>query len=154
MANYCCAVRTNYFRVKDADKFRKFMGRAMACEDSISVWEKDSGDGVKLYGFGCYSPILGVGPPDNSDNITDSEMGDLMDGECDYEAFIEGLSEIVTDDDAIIIFESGNEKLRYVTGLAEIITSKETRSEDIETVAVKIASEMLGNPSWKTDMWY
>lgn len=154
MANYCCAVRTNYFRVKDADKFRKFMGRAMACEDSISVWEKDSGNGGKLYGFGCYSPILGVGPPDDSDKITDSERGNLMDDEYDYEAFVEGLSEIVADDDAIIIFESGNEKLRYVTGFAQIITSRETRGEDIATVAVNAASEMLGDPSWTTDISY
>lgn len=25
MANYNCAIRTNYFRVKDADKFKAFM---------------------------------------------------------------------------------------------------------------------------------
>ena len=29
MANYCCAVRTNYFRVKDAEAFKKFYGRRL-----------------------------------------------------------------------------------------------------------------------------
>ena len=45
MANYCCAIRTNYFHVKDADKFRKNMSRVYGCEDTVDLWEDEDADG-------------------------------------------------------------------------------------------------------------
>ena len=40
MANYNCAIRTNYFRVKDADKFKAFMSDVYSSEDEIEVFEE------------------------------------------------------------------------------------------------------------------
>ena len=54
------------------------------------------------------------------------------------------LQECLADKDAVIIMESGHEKLRYVTGSALIITSSETKYLDITKLAVEEAGKMLG----------
>ena len=145
MANYCCAVRTNYFHVKDKDRFKKFMENVISCEDNVDVWEEKDAAGNTVFGFGCYGSILGIDLGYNADN-------DYC--EYDYNEFIDGLSDIVADDDAIIILESGNEKLRYVVGGATIITSNGYDYLDIATLAAQAAAEMIGNPSWKTRIDY
>jgi len=141
MANYCCATRTNYFHVKDPVAFKEFMNRVCADEDAVDVWEEKDENGDTVFGFGCYGSILGVEP----DGVENNEDFDY-----DYEEFIQGLSECVADDDAVIVMESGNEKLRYLVGSALIVTSTDNDYYEIEAVAAKRASEMLNNPSWKT----
>lgn len=139
MANYCCAVRTNYFHVKDPEAFREFMKTVTASEDRIYVWESKDNGGKTVFGFGCYSTILGV----------ESEGGDT-----DYDEFVNTLAELVAEDDAIIIIESGNEKLRYLVGSATIITGQDIEYLEIDTIAAESAAAMLKNKSWKTKMWY
>lgn len=56
----------------------------------------------------------------------------------------------MADDDAVIIMESGAEKLRYVAGLATVITSNDCEYLDIGQLAVQKASSMLGSPVWST----
>ena len=119
MANYCCAIRTNYFHVKDADEFRKNMSRVYGCEDAVDLWEDEDADGNLVFGFGCYNGIS-------------------------------GLQKSVADDDAVIIFESGNEKLRYIVGSAEIITSKDFKRICIDDEAKQMAAKMIQNPGWRT----
>lgn len=58
MANYVCATRTNYFRVKDEEEFRKLMSRVHG-EDAVDLWEKTVND-EKLFAFGCYGLINGL----------------------------------------------------------------------------------------------
>lgn len=147
MANYCCAIRTNYFRVKDPEEFREFMKTVSACEDNVALWEETDSNGVLRFGFGCYSSILGVPALDEEDE-------DYEYYEYDYDEFVTGLSERVAEDDAIIIMESGNEKLRYVIGTALVITSKETEYFDVSVVAANRAAEVLGNPDWQTRVSY
>lgn len=53
MANYTCAIRTNYFRVKDADKFKAFMSTVYSTKAEIKVFESLDKDGVTRYGFGA-----------------------------------------------------------------------------------------------------
>lgn len=146
MANYCCVVRTNYFRVKDEDKFKELMSRAYASEDQISVWEKTAVDGTKLFGFGCYSGIGGVR---NAECDEDDDADETA-----YDEFIDGLQTCVASGDAIIIMESGNEKLRYITGLATVITENDCQYLDIVNLAVKKGTEMLSNSDWTTTCWY
>lgn len=138
MANYCCAIRTNYFHVKDADKFRKDMGRVYGCEDTVEVWEDTDKEGNLVFGFGCYGGISGLR------NTEDDDDDDS------YDAFIDMLQENVAENDAVIIFESGNEKLRYLIGSAEIITSKDFNRISIDGEAAKLAAKMLQNPEWRT----
>lgn len=141
MANYCCTIRSNYFHVKDDEAFRALMDRVYGCEDSVELWEERDKDGRTVFGFGAYGGISGLRDLDG-------------DNDDSYDDFIDRLQESVADDDAIIILESGNEKMRYVVGSATIITSTECRNMDITDLATKQASEMLNNPSWKTQCEY
>ncbi len=145
MANYCCAVRTNYFHVKDPEAFRKFMDTVVACEDSVSVWEEKDKDGRTVFGFGCYSSILGVLP----EGVEEDEDFDY-----DYDEFVNGLADHVAENDAIIILESGNEKLRYLVGSAMVITSTDSEYLDISVLAAEKAAKLLGNSGWKTKLEY
>ena len=108
MANYCCTIRTNYFHVKDEDKFRDLMSRVYGCEDSIHLWEEKDSDGKAVFGFGVYGGIAGLR------NAQEDEDDDV--DESSYDEFIDGLQSCVADNDAIIIMEAGNEKMRYVVG--------------------------------------
>lgn len=60
MANYQCAVRTNYFHVKDEAAFKKLMANVVCSEDYVEVWEREDENGNKIFGFGCYSSINGL----------------------------------------------------------------------------------------------
>ncbi len=140
MANYCSAVRTNYFHVSDEGRFRKLMGQVYGCEDDVELWEEKDKDGQSVFGFGCYGGISGIPVATNEGE----------DEENSYDLFIDRLQECVAEDDAIIIFEAGNEKLKYVAGRALVITRSETKDIDITDLAVKEAARMLGNSDWKT----
>lgn len=142
MANYYCAMRTNYFQVKDEEKFLELMDSVYGGEDEVQVWSETDAEGVKRFGFGAYDNIRGI-------NLTDNE-----DDEPDYDAFVAALQDCVADDDAIIIIEAGHEKLCYVGASAEIITSQEHDYLDIRDGAAKMAREMLKNPEWTTKCDY
>jgi hypothetical protein len=142
MANYCCAVRTNYFHVKDEEQFRKLMSRAYGTEDEIELWEEKDSEGNAVFGFGLYGAISGV---QNAEEDTDPDAE-----RSGYDEFIDGLQKCVADDDAIIILESGNEKLRYVIGSATVITSRDYEYLDIISLAERMACGMLGNAGWTT----
>lgn len=146
MANYCCATRTNYFRVKDPDSFRKFMSNVCTDESHLDIWEEKK-NGQTVFGFGGYCQILGmpIYPDDDPDGYPD---------DYDYDEFVNGLADHVADDDAVIVLESGNEKLRYLVGSAMVVTSKDSRYMEINDLAAKAAAEMLGNPEWKTQLAY
>ena len=49
MANYYASTRTNYFRVKDEEEFRKFMAHVSGTEDRVELWEeKDNNDNMEF----------------------------------------------------------------------------------------------------------
>ena len=144
MADYCCTIRTNYFHVKDDENFRALMNRVYGCEDSVELWEEKDEDGKTVFGFGVYGGISGLRDSDDDD----------IDDDLSYDIFIDKLQASVADDDAIIILESGNEKMRYVIGSATIITNSGYNHMDITDLAAKKAAEMLHNPSWKTRCEY
>ena len=143
MANYQCALRTNYFRVKDEEKFKSFMKNVYGTNGDPIVWE-ETFDGVKRFGFGCYGAIAGL-------KIT---CCDDDEEETCYDAFIDGLQELVADDDAIIIYESGHEALRYVTGMAEVITATDYSGINLINAAENLAETMLNIPGWETKSEY
>ena len=144
MANYCCATRTNYFRVKDPDAFRTFMSNVHTDEGRLDIWEEEK-DGHTVFGFGGYGQILGIPIYDDPDECP---------YDYDYEEFVNGLADHIADDDAVIVLESGNEKLRYLVGSAMVVTSKDSRYMEINDLAAKAAAEMLGNPEWRTQLAY
>ena len=142
MANYYCVMRTNYFRVKDEEKFLELMESVCSGEDELQIWSETDAEGTKRFGFGAYDSIRGI-------NLA----GD-QDEDPDYDAFITALQDCVADDDAIIIMEAGHEKLCYVGGSAEVITSQGHDYINITDSAVKIAKEMLNAPDWATKCDY
>jgi len=146
LANYLCSVRTNYFHVKNPDLFRKFMERVYGTEDSVELWERKDGQGLPIFGFGSYGAIGGVR---NTAEDTESEAD-----ETDYDEFVSELQQHVREDDAVIILEAGSEKLRYIVGSVEIITSTDWDHLDIADLAKRRAAVLLNNPTWHTTCEY
>lgn len=136
MANYECATRTNYFKVKDAKSFKSLIEQTLA-GDTVDVFEKKDGDHT-LYGFGSISSIDGL--PDN--------------GEANYDEWLHQLQKIVADDDAIIIMEAGYENLRYVSGYFTVVTSKAIKNGDLEATALEAAKKLLNNKTYTTQCVY
>ena len=141
MANYNCAIRTNYFRVNNNEEFEKFINHVVG--EDMYVFDSQDKDGNKLYGFGCYGNIYGY-----------REDSDDYDEECDYDKFIDGLQKHLVDNDAVIIFEAGNEKLRYVVGSVTVITKDGVEYEDVTNLGLKMAKKMLNDPEYKTQVDY
>jgi hypothetical protein len=140
MANYCATIRSNYFSVKDEVKFRELMNSCSA-EDEIYVFEAEDGSGK--FGFGCYGSISGIPVGENEDETEE-----------DLDAFYDALQEVLSEGDAIIITEIGNEKLRYLIGTCTVITSCEIRVFNLGDQSVKLAREMLEDNGFRTRMDY
>lgn len=133
MANYNCVVRTNYFHVKDVEAFKRMMDQVVGSEDEVSLWEENDQEENPIFAFGCYGGIA-VLPNESDDEIDDDS----------YNRFTDELQKCVAENDAVIIMESGHEKIRYVTGSAFIITSNATKYLDVETLALEATKKMVG----------
>ena len=146
MATYCCAYRTNYFKVKNNEKFKEFMTHVYA--EDLEVFHKKDENGNELYGFGGYGGISGYFNNENEYEDSDEAWDNA------YDNLIDGLAKQVAENDAILLFEVGNEKLRYVVGSVAVITSKGYEYRDITNVGVEIARQMLNNPNYDTRCAY
>jgi hypothetical protein len=112
MANYYETARTNYFNVKDAAAFQKFIETFRGID--LVVQEKT----------GQYA-LLFDGETGIPSAIYDEETDDFIDVDFVYE-----VSKHLTDD-SIAVFEAiGSEKMRYLCGYAIAVNSKGER-EDI-----------------------
>ena len=60
MANYQCAVRSNYFHVKDPELFRQFMARVYGANGTVELWEEKDANGQTVFAFGSYGGISGL----------------------------------------------------------------------------------------------
>ena len=147
MANYNCAIRTNYFRVRNEAEFEEMMSHVYGSEDNIDLWKETDKNGNTVYGFGCYGGISGY-----CENYDPEDLDEDWDQA--YDMFIDKLQECVAEDDAVIIMESGWEKMRYVCGYTTVITSKVIRCIDMVKTAVNSARDMLENPEWTTKTSY
>lgn len=146
MANYNCTFRTNYFKGKDDKKFEEFMTHVYA--EDLELFHMIDKNGNKLYGFGGYGAISGYFNSEN-DYENDDEAWDNA-----YDNFIDRLAMQVAEDDAVLIFESGNEKLRYVVGSVTVITNDKYSYKDITSVGIETVKQMLNNPDYKTQCDY
>lgn len=146
MANYSCTIRTNYFHVTDEEGFEAFMGTVHSSEGDVELWKKKDADKTTVYGFGCEGGISGVknAKADEDDDADESA----------YDEFISGLQKFICEGDAVILMETGHEKLCYVCGIATIVTRNNYKTLDIITLAQKKAAELLGNPEFQTQCDY
>ena len=133
MANYSATIRTNYFSVKDPTALRELIDSVEA-EDTVSLFMTKLPDGSMQYGFGCYGSLFGI-----QDSL---------------DAFYEALQELVCENDAILIFEVGYEKLRYVVGCCTVITSTDMQCVDIRQQALELAAKLLNSPDYNTRLDY
>lgn len=127
MANYMSTARTNYFRVTNEKRYEELFNSLYSADD-IQDFTKEK-NGVLYHGFGAYCSI---------EYMNEEE-------EYDFDEFLKELQKILPEDEAFIYFESGYEKLRYVTGYSVVVTSKEIVSENISNWAIKKAKELLGD---------
>lgn len=142
MANYNGYTRTNYFAVKDEERFRQIIGSCAVSEDNLSIFEHEQ-DGQKYFGFGCYGSISGIPAGEGED---DCEEG--------LDAFHDALQQVVADGHAVIITEIGWEKLRYLVGDCTIITPNEIRYFNLRDTALALSREMLKEPVYSPRMEY
>lgn len=141
MANYYGMCRTNYFPVTDVDKFKDIMSK-LSGEGEIEFYEHDEDKGKFM--FYCDCNLTGY--------ITDPDDDDAYDDALDK--MFEELQGILPDGEAIILTEVGNEKMRYLLGIATIITNKEVCSVNLADAAIYKAREVLGNSEYCTQMDY
>ena len=113
MANYDGKIRTNYFRVKDIDKLRSF-----AENHGYELHEKED----NYFVLGEY----GVG------GIEDLEEKELKE-----------FQENLEDGQVVISMEIGNEKLRYLSAFATMISRDKIETIDLFSHAVEIFSEEI-----------
>lgn len=112
MANYYETARTNYFNVKDAAAFQKFIETFKGID---LVVEEKTGQYALLFDEETGIPSA----------IYDEETDDWIDVD-----FVDEVSKHLTDD-SIAVFEAvGSEKMRYLCGYAIAVNSKGDR-EDI-----------------------
>lgn len=143
MANYCACVRTNYFRVTDEEKYKKLY-KGLSADYEIYDFTKTDPDTKEIYhGFGAYSTIdyYPCGDPFSED---------AEDEEPNLDMFLNEIQKIIHPDDAMIIIEVGNEKLRYLVGSATVVTKNGISGTDIEFEAITIAQNLLKNPEYRT----
>lgn len=89
---------------------------------------------------------------ENEIHVCKNESDVILDDDCMLE-FYQELQKILPDQEAMILMEVGNEKLRYVVGLVTIVTNKEIRFVNMEDVALKTAKSMIGE-DFTTQMDY
>lgn len=142
MQDYCCVARSNYFHVKDIERFEKVIAKVKGYTNSLCVWERTDEKGFPVFGFGAQGGILGIKESPEDDNETACV------------AFVEALQRCVADDDAIIILEVISNQLEYAMGDAMIITSSGYCSLDMTDIAMETAAQMLNNPEWDTQCDY
>ena len=146
MANYVSAQRTNYFKVTDEEKYAELMSRVRGDEDILHLWTEEK-DGRIFHAFGCESSMSYY--PENEDGTEAEDEAPV-----EWEEFCRELSKLLPAGEAVIILEVGKEKLRYLTGYAEIITKHGTEFVDLTRTAIEKARKCLGNDTWSTRIEY
>lgn len=141
MATYEATMRTNYFRVTDEEKYNDLYA-GLVGDAYIEDFTKTE-NGIIYHGFGTYGSIDWITPETREDD----------DPEYDFDMFINKLREILPDDECFVYIEAGNEKLRYITGLAIVATKNEVRSFDLDGYIDQTVKDMLG-PDAKTTYVY
>lgn len=98
MDEYFATIRTNYFRVSDAEAFEEWIGQF-----DLRVWSRNDTYAfgkMGSLGFPHYDPVQG-----------------------EYIEFFEELAKHLRDGEIAVLLESGGERLRHVNGLAWAINS-------------------------------
>lgn len=147
MSNFYGKTRTNYFSVTDENALRDIISRACGSEDTVHLHVEQTISGEKKFMFLCGSEILGFPETDESGEVYE---------DCDYsfDEFTAALQKILPENEAIIITEVGNEKMRYLLGCVTVVTRNEIKCENLRSLGINIARELLKDESWDTKNEY
>lgn len=166
MANWYGMTRSNYVRVKDPEQFRKYVGVFDAY-----VIDRVDADGVGRFGFVTEDDCGDVPSRSTWDDDDDEEIvaelkdalgpdyHDLIDetysGEEDQVSVLEYIGHTLADGEVMTVFSAGNEKARYVTGNAWVITSDgEIKHISLDDAVEAAIREMGHDPRKVTDAAY
>lgn len=142
MSNYYSMSRTNYFHVTDEDKYNEIFSRLGigSCDSAelLDFTELDE-NGKKYHAFAGYGDVVYTDGK-NTDEPLDPDNKDVL-----FEDFVKDIQQIMLDDEAIIITTIGYEKLKYLTGFAQIITKNRYEIINLENMAILIAGQYLGH---------
>lgn len=131
MGNYYATARSNYFKVKDDDEFKRFITGRWG--NSISFWEKKDKKGEVSYAV--YSDESGGWPS----GVWNDEESDF-----DQADFFKEIAKHLRDGQVAIFMETGAEKMRYLIGYSLAINNKlEVKIIDIENIYEE--ASILGN---------
>lgn len=142
MANYVSHTRTNYFHVTNIAEFKELMSHCTG-EDEVYVFEERDPEGEFQFAFGVYGSFYGY-DTGNEDAEIDEQFNE----------FAVKLQALLRPDDACIIYNAGSEKLRYVGGVATIITRDKIDSVSLIKAATQKTRELLDDPAWETKSDY
>lgn len=157
MANTIMKTTTNYFHVKDEQKFIDLIGRLITDGDAVEYGKATDEKGVAMYYF-CYDGCIdGIELCNNgcledgmkcSDCSKCDDCEDCDDREVSWGAFLQELSTVIADGDAAVITTVLYEKLRYIQAYGEIVTSTGVEGITLSDLLLEKGREMLKNPKW------
>lgn len=127
MANYEAAARTDYFRVKDPEAFKADLFKVSGIEQCVQ------GDLPNEF---CLLFEDGIPGQLDDDEDTDIEFGEFI---CHH----------LLDNSILVIFESGHERLRYCSGVAQAWRNDGKCVQIQLTDIYAKASEVFGIPEIK-----
>ena len=128
MANYYASFRSNYFKVKDIEKFKVWLSGFYGLE----LFE--SGEIDYAFGFGSMDAGLPSGRHDE-------ELDDFV--EID---FIDELSKHLAEGEVAIVQECGSEKLRYLIGYSVVVDWQGKQKTFNIDAAYSWATKKYGKP--------
>lgn len=133
MANYISATRTNYFHVTNEEKFKELMSRCCS-ETNFELWKNNE---TNAYAFGCYGTFDGL---QTEEDVTREDC---------INNFAKELQALLPANEACIITNAGNEKLRYVGSEQTIITCDRIDYLSSQQATKQKVREILNNPNWE-----
>lgn len=119
MADMYGAIRSNWFKVKNVDKFTKWFNKSVVFGGDIEVFD----DQVGVVAFGGYEQYPNAYPMRPVKGGEDQEEWDL-------EAFAKAVRKHLLPGEEFRVLAAGNEKLRYVAATHLIVTHDKVTFND------------------------
>jgi len=116
MADMYGAVRSNVFKVKDAEKFRAWFAESCVFGDEIELWE----DEANLFAFGGYEAYPSAYPR----RLAPEPEADSETPEWELAAFAGAIRRHLAKGETFQVVSGGHEKLRYVGAQVLIVPPK------------------------------
>lgn len=109
MANWYGASRTNYFKVTDEERYQSLFNRLAGTDNEVEDFSTTR-NGETYHAFGSYGDIL-----------VKSESYDNGEEFSEWSDFLRSVGEILAPDSVFVYTIVGNEKLRYLTGICDMV---------------------------------